>query len=264
MSSTWKKTLLRVMGLFCVLTCLAVSPVVAQETIVIQSDEWCPHNCDPAEGVLGYMVDIAKAVFEPQGIAVTYELNDWDASIENAQQGACDAIVGAGLTEAEGLIYPTKGQGSSKMIYLARADSDMTYTGVDALAGKVIGVIEGYSYDEGPLDEYIAANAGDPSKVHVESGDTPLETNISLLMDGKVDMIVADAAVVEYKLFVMKLADMVKMVGSDEEDEIFMAFSPKNPNAQKYADMLDQGMDALRASGELQTIMSNYGLKDWK
>jgi polar amino acid transport system substrate-binding protein len=37
-----------------------------------------------------------------------------------------------------------------------------------------------------------------------------------------------------------------------------------NPRAQAYADMLSDGVETLRRSGQLKRIMDRYGLPDWE
>ncbi|MEW5775017.1 MAG: transporter substrate-binding domain-containing protein [Thermodesulfobacteriota bacterium] len=252
------------LNLLAALALLIMPALAAAESITIYSDEWCPHNCAPDSEKPGYMIEIAKAVFGKAGHTVTYKVKSWDESLEAAQKGSCDAIVGAVPTEAPGLVFPTEAQGASQMIFLAKADSKLAYAGVDSLADIKIGVIEDYVYDQGELDAYIAQNKDNPAKVRVTSGNNALDLCIGQLVKGEVDMIVADSAVVNYRLLVMGLADMVKEVGQDTLDPIFMAFSPKNPKAKEYAKMVSDGVKQLRASGELKKMLGSYGLKDWR
>jgi polar amino acid transport system substrate-binding protein len=45
---------------------------------------------------------------------------------------------------------------------------------------------------------------------------------------------------------------------------VYIAFSPGNPKSQEYAQILSKGIQQLRASGELATILKKYGMSDWK
>ena len=47
-------------------------------------------------------------------------------------------------------------------------------------------------------------------------------------------------------------------------DYIYIAFSPKRADSQRYARMLSEGVVQLRRTGRLAVILSKYGLKDWK
>ncbi len=43
----------------------------------------------------------------------------------------------------------------------------------------------------------------------------------------------------------------------------YIGFSPKHPNAKTLINMYDQGIKKLRESGQLNQILSRYGVEDW-
>jgi len=47
-------------------------------------------------------------------------------------------------------------------------------------------------------------------------------------------------------------------------DYIYIAFSPKRADSQRYARMLSEGVVPLRRTGRLAVTLSKYGFKDWK
>ena len=46
-------------------------------------------------------------------------------------------------------------------------------------------------------------------------------------------------------------------------DALFLAFSPQQPGGAKLAQLLDEGMQRMRKSGELARILQRYGVQDW-
>jgi polar amino acid transport system substrate-binding protein len=58
---------------------------VQAQTISIRADYWYPMNGDPNSDKPGYMIDLAKAIFEPQGIAVDYQLMPWSRAIQETR-----------------------------------------------------------------------------------------------------------------------------------------------------------------------------------
>jgi polar amino acid transport system substrate-binding protein len=44
----------------------------------------------------------------------------------------------------------------------------------------------------------------------------------------------------------------------------YMGFSPVNPQSPRYAALFDRGIQALRESGRLKTILDSYGIADWQ
>ena len=59
-------------------------------------------------------------------------------------------------------------------------------------------------------------------------------------------------------------AERVREAVCVDELMLYIAFSPQLPKAKEYARILSEGMNELRASGELQAILSQYGLTDWR
>lgn len=45
---------------------------------------------------------------------------------------------------------------------------------------------------------------------------------------------------------------------------MYIAFSPAISQSKEYARILSEGVDTLRKSGELKTILKKYGLDDWE
>jgi polar amino acid transport system substrate-binding protein len=81
----------------------------------------------------------------------------------------------------------------------------------------------------------------------------------------RINTVLEDSNVATKKIADMGIGDKVKIAGSTgDPDDLFIAFSPANPNSAAYAEALGNGVDALRASGRLAEILKKYGLSDWK
>ena len=91
-----KWTVLVVSILISAATCLA------GDTITLRADIWDPYNGDPASDQPGFVIEVAKAVFEKAGYTVDYQVEgwSWDRSVEEAKKGNIDGIVGAAKSEA--------------------------------------------------------------------------------------------------------------------------------------------------------------------
>lgn len=234
------------------------------DVISIRSDSWCPYNCAPDSKKPGYGIEIAKAIFEKAGHSIDYQLMNWTRSIDRGLKGEHTAIIGARREEAQGYVLPKECVGKQGNVFAVSKDSTFSYSGTASLSGKVLGIIQSYSYNEA-LDEYIKKNAANPQAIDAATGDDALERNLSKLASGRLDAVVDDKAVLTYKVNEMGFSDKLKVVSSgDEASEVFLAFSPKNPKAKDYADLFDKGMEELRSSGKLAEILGRYGLSDWK
>lgn len=231
------------------------------ETITLRADLWCPYNCEPGQEPAGYLIDLAKAVFEPAGITVDYQLMAYEDAIQAVRAGTVTAVVGAAKKDAPDLIFTGTAEGYSSYAFASAKGSGFRYSGPDSLKGKRLGMIADYTYDEA-LDAYIAANKDTPAVVAV-SGDAATHDLVMLLAQGKVDVIIESDAVLEYTIEQMKLSNLFELNVASEGAPVYVAFSPADPKGAEHAKRLEDGIAALRQSGRLAEILKKYGLKDW-
>lgn len=55
------------------------------DNIEIQADEWCPYTCQPNSDREGYLIDIARTIFEPIGHKITYVTTPWNRALNQAK-----------------------------------------------------------------------------------------------------------------------------------------------------------------------------------
>lgn len=232
------------------------------DTITLRSDLWCPYNCEPGGTPPGYLIDIAKAVFEAAGAKVDYQLMPYDEAIEAVRQGKVTAVLGAARKDAPDLHFPQTSQSYSTYAFATARGSGFKYTGPDSLKGKRLGVIANYTYGE-DLDAYIAANSGTGAVVTVSSEDATRDL-VMLLAERKVDVIVEGDAVLEYMIKQLDLANLFELDVASDGAPIYIAFTPNDPKAVEHAKRLDAGLAELRKSGKLAEILRQYGMKDWE
>lgn len=240
---------------------LAASPARAGEIVTLVSDVYCPFNCEPGAGAPGYVIEVAQKAFAAKGITVVYKVVSWDAALEATRKGQYDAVIGALRSDAPDFVFPTSPMGASRFVLIVRKDDPWRYAGAASLAGKKLGLVDGYTYWD-VLEKHLAKNPGADVRV---KGEDPLDLNVKNLLTKKVDVVVEDSVVFQYKSGRLKLGAMVEKAGEAETaGEMFLAFSPAKPGSKANAKTFSEGIEALRKSGELATILKKYGVKDWK
>ncbi|MBY0429429.1 MAG: transporter substrate-binding domain-containing protein, partial [Alphaproteobacteria bacterium] len=152
------------------------------DTITIRADVWCPYNCAPDNKKPGYAIEIVKTVFENAGHKIDYGILNWADSIARTRKGEFTAIIGATNHDAPDFIFPNETIGMSSITYAVRQANKSIIHSVDDLKGKVLGIIDAYSYNPA-VDAYIASFKSDPQKIHMSAGDDALETNTDLLLN---------------------------------------------------------------------------------
>jgi polar amino acid transport system substrate-binding protein len=238
--------------------------IVWAETVTLVADEWPPFNATPNTSEEGVLVDVARAVFEENGIKVSYKLIPWRRAVELTRAGTHHGLIGASKTDAPDFIFPSEELSRNVISFYVRKDSLWVFHKKSDIERVSLGVIAGYDYRQWLLD-YIEAHKNDPHKIQVMTGHQPLQRNILKLLNNRIDAIVDNEAVILHVARRMGVINRIKLAGHGSEIAyIYIAFSPKRADSQRYARMLSEGVVQLRRTGQLAVILSKYGLKDWK
>lgn len=233
-------------------------------TITVAGDDWPPYNMIPGRKPEGYMIDVLKAVFEPQGISVDYQLVPWNRAIADTRAGVYVAVVGASRTDGAGLVFPAEELAINRLGFYTRSTSVWSFNGIASLSTVSIAAVAGYDYRSW-LNQYIDRFKGDERRVQLVSGDRPLETNFRKLLNGRVDVIVDSETSLRYMARQMNVEESVREAGhGSDPTDIYVAFSPQYPYSVDLANMLSYGIRELRSRGRLAAILAPYGLPDWK
>ncbi len=234
----------------------------AEETITVRADTWMPYNGDPASDRPGYCIELIKAIFEPAGIKIDYQVIPWTQALAEVQANKIDAIIGTSPSECTTCLFPWEAAGPNQNSYYIKKGNPWIFNGLNSLRNKHLGVIEGYFYDDGPLDKYIT-DIGAP-QVQKSAGDNALEHNLKELEAGRLDVIVENDLVIREALRSLGLApDSVVPVGQAKTQNIFLGFAPGKDRSKTYLNLWDRGIKNLRASGKLKEILARYNVPDW-
>ena len=236
--------------------------VSSNNKITLRANEWCPFNCEPYSEKPGFLIEIAKYVFEKEGKQIDYQTMNWDRTIKGVREGKFAGAVGAAKKDRRGLVYPKTKQGLSQACFFVKKDSEWKFTGMNSLNSIQVGVIDGYAYWE-EINHYIADNLKS-GKIQVAYGDAPLKRNTQKLLKDRVGAVLAFRNVMKLLLKDSGQGELIKEAGCGPEQDIYIAFSPELTEAKEYAKLLSDGMAELRSTGRLKTILESYGLEDWE
>lgn len=86
-----------------------------------------------------------------------------------------------------------------------------------------------------------------------------------MLHKQRLDAFVEADLVFWYTASQMELEEAFTVAGTlGEPLPAYIAFSPSDPRSETFARLLSEGVEALRASGELARILARYHLQDWR
>lgn len=240
---------------------IAITRPAYAETLTLLADPWCPYNCSINSDLPGIGIEVATSIFNEQGIAVDYIERDWQQAIDQVRSAQYPALMSAYRSDVPDFIFPKQAYAFSQMCFFNRRSDDWRYSGLNSLRDATLGAIVGYSYGRN-IDRYIAENSSS-SSIKLFRGVGALDLMLTDLTEGAIDVLLEDRLVFGYRATELALDSGFQRVGCQPQANLYIAFSPAKPQqSQRYAEIFSRGIDAMRKSGELQSIYRKYGLID--
>ena len=238
---------------------LVLAACARAETIKVASPSyWCPFSCTANAAEEGFTIDILRAIFTPPEYNIQYVNLNYARALREVRLGHIHAISSAFREEAPGFVFSTLPISQDKYCFYTTTSQDWQYNGPASLAGKKVGIIQGYSY--GPeIDAYIKQH---PSGFEVHSGEALTASLGKKVMLGRLDAFVEDTNLVQY-LLARQPSIKLREAGCAGESYPYFALSPTLKNAPALAKTFDEGLLKLHRNGKLEQIMRKYGLHDW-
>ncbi len=218
---------------------------------------WCPFSCTAGSAHEGFTIDILRSIFEPQGIRVRLVNENYARALQDVREGRHGATPSTFKEEAPGFVFPKTPISRNQFCFYTAPEQRWSYTGVASLKGQRVGIVKGYSYG-GKLDRAIAAKA---AQFDVSVGEDITHRMARMVMSQRLDSFVEDESLVQYILSThpeLKLRN----AGCEPARYAYLALSPARKSSATYARAFDEGIRRLRANGQLERIMANYGLHD--
>lgn len=245
---------------------LCQMPLASGDTIRLVADPWCPYNCEPGTERVGFMVEIARRVFQAAGHQVEYHQRPWVRALQETRDGEFHGVIGATRLEAPDFIFPDLAQGQMANAFWTLAESSWQYHEASSLEGQHLAVIAGYSY--GDTIENMLQDEQHRSYITELHGVSPLRNGLMMLERGRIQVLLEDEHVMRYQLRRSGQSDKFKRAGHVPAEanaaRVYIAFNPAFAASPGYARLLTDGIARLRASGELAQILADYGVSDWR
>ena len=216
--------------------------------IVALEGAWQPWSYhDESDTLVGYDVEVSRAIAEKLGVEPEYVESDWDSLFAGLDAGRFDMVCnGVEVTDERALTYDfTTPYGYIHTALAVRKDNDEIKTFED-LKGRTTANSLASTYME--LAESYGAT--------VQGIDT-LEETIQLLTAGRIDATLnADVSFYDY-LNVHPDADF-KIVAQTEDASHVAIPLRKGDNSATLLEAVNNAIDELRADGTLKDLSEKY------
>lgn len=239
------------------LTLLPLSAFARDTVTLVCEDDFAPYGYKSQQNeAAGFATEVIVAAYKAVGVDVKFKIMPYarcmDLVLEGVEVGCYDT--NNDEKSLKNYIFPDEPLFIGEMVLWARNDFDGEMD-LERLisSGEVVGVTHGYNYDApGVSFDYN-------DQIKKDSAPTVTMTLLKLLANrynfAAVEKKVALLAIAKNK---EELEGKVKIVGEISHPGLYISFSKKHADGQKYSDLFSQGIRIIKQTGQY-----NYLEKKW-
>jgi polar amino acid transport system substrate-binding protein len=205
--------------------------------LTLATTRWCPYTCFDEHKEFGIVGIYIKKILSAHNIHLSIVSYPWSRALRLVKTKEVNGLLTATPAEAPELLFSDSPIGSYQMCFYTLNTSNLQFDKSIDFGNNLLAVVQDYGYGE-PLDSYIKKN----KSVTSISGSNVTDRLISLLIKGRVDVIVTDKLVVDYKIANHSIdASTLKQAGCLVENDFYLALRPSADN-KKLLEKIDKAL----------------------
>mgnify|MGYP003385736467 FL=1 len=238
----------------------SAKPLDEKTTITIAAIDWCPQICYQGQ-LQGYVIDLVKEAFKETQYQLDIQIYPWSRAIKLVNNGGADALLSPAKAEAPKLLFPETEVGKQQMCFFTSMDSTWTYSNVDSLKDKAVGIAADTSIEE--LNDYVKRN---PQQFQYQPyHERYIIQNARKLDKKRIDTFLFTKNSTVYELKKYNVWHKYRIAGCVSQAKIYMAFSPVKSMSKDISAMIEvfeQQMTKLNETSFTPQLMAKYGLSN--
>ena len=219
--------------------------------IRLATTDWPPYIGDdlPQQG---YAAEVARQAFARVGVEAQVVFLPWKRAMEETRAGKFHAFLPAYFSaqRTRDFVFSAPFTGG-ELAFMVRRDSTLAYKTLRDLRGKRIGVVRGYANTP----------AIDSADFLTKEESVDDEMNLRMLLNGRLDMAVADVNVANY-IATERLGRpgaIRPLKPTLGERLLYLCFPKSRPDHLELVALFDKGLAAMRADGSLRRLALRFG-----
>ncbi len=231
---------------------LCLSSFACAQKITGAGDPWLPF-VDPQAADQGIAVAIAREALATQGYVLEFTFVPWVRALDGVKRGAYDVLVSAWFSQERAkYLHYSEPFITNHIKFIKRKDDPFVFQDLKSLAGKRIGVVRSYSYQE-------AFMAGSGFQ-RVPAKD--FATNARMLVAGHIDLTLEDEIVAQALIRAHEpdLWPKIEFVPTPlSSNPLHLVSSLGNPDHKNIINAFNKGLAEIRANGTFDRILQARG-----
>lgn len=240
---------------------LSATANIHAETVSIASGEWPPYVSEDLNNE-GVVSDIIRSAYASVGLEVDFLYFPWNRSFNLTRRGVHHATpVWAKNPEREQQFLFTPSPVARQVVaFYYHVDNPVTWEQIwsmDYDQAPKIGATLGYHYSP-KFTDYDNNNL---FRLRRSPSD---EDNFRLLLNKEIDVFPINLTVgqemVKKNFTQQQQQQLAILPQALQVTDLFLMFSKKNPDSERFSQLFEQGLQNIRADGTMDKIVKQHGL----